>query len=107
MAPHLLGWLALLCYIGAETCAIASLRAPLAAWARLTPVAIAVGLALHFGDLMHRGRELGSVPYRTLGGSVSLFGWMLGIAYLALLLRHRERAMGPFLIPLVLITTAA
>ena len=30
---------------------------------------------------------LGSVPYRTLGGSVSLFGWMLGIAFLVLLLR--------------------
>ena len=98
--------MALFCYVGAETFAIASLIAPRESWARLAGVGIAAGLVLHFGDLMHRGRELGSVPYRTLGGSVSLFGWMLGIAYLLLLLRHRERAMGPFLIPLVVVATA-
>ena len=34
---------------------------------------------------------------------MSFFGWMLGIAYLLLLLRHRERAMGPFLIPFVIL----
>ncbi|MEP6994088.1 MAG: cytochrome c biogenesis protein CcsA [Acidobacteriota bacterium] len=107
MASHPLGWLALLGYIGAEVFAIVSLLAARKAWGRWTPIWIAGGLMLHFGDLMHRARELGSVPYRTLGGSVSLFGWMLGIAYLVLLLRHRERAMGPFLIPMVIVTTAA
>jgi ABC-type uncharacterized transport system permease subunit len=107
MASHLLGWLALVCYIGAEIFAVVSLVAPRESWGRLAPIGIAAGLVLHFGDLMHRARELGSVPYRTLGGSVSLFGWMLGIAYLVLLFRHRERAMGPFLIPLVVLATAA
>jgi ABC-type uncharacterized transport system permease subunit len=48
---------------------------------------------------------LGSVPYRTLEGSVSLFGWMLAIAYLALQVRHRERAIGPFLIPIVILSS--
>ena len=47
----------------------------------------------------------GRCPYRTLGGSVSLFGWMLGVAFLLLVLRHRERAIGPFLIPFVVLTT--
>lgn len=107
MVPHVLGGLALLCYLGAEGFAIAALMAPRASWPRLAPVWIAAGLALHFGDLMRRARELGSVPYRTLGGSVSLFGWMLGIAYLVLLVRHRERAMGAFLIPMVVLATAA
>ena len=44
-----------------------------------------------------------AVPYKTLGGSMSLFGWMLGLSYLALLFRHRERAVGPFLIPFVIL----
>ena len=107
MALHLLGWLAVALYLGAEALAIASLVAPRGTLGKLTPLLVAVGLALHFGDLMHRARALGSVPYRTLGGSVSLFGWMLGIAFLVLLARHRERAIGPFLIPFVVLTTAA
>ena len=32
---------------------------------------------------------------------MALFGWMLAIAYLILPFRHRERAIGPFLIPFV------
>ncbi len=108
MASHALGWLALFCYLGAELLAIATLIAPKPAWPRLTTLAIAAGLALQFADLMHRARVLGSVPYRTLGGSVSLFGWLLGIAYLGLLIRHRgERAMGAFLIPMIVVATAA
>jgi ABC-type uncharacterized transport system permease subunit len=106
MAAHLLGWSALACYLAAEWLAIASLVAPRETLGRLTPALVAGGLALHFGDLMRRAREIGSVPYGTLGGSVSLFGWMLGIAYLVLMLRHRERAMGPFLIPIVIVATA-
>src|SRR5215831_8219637 len=107
MASHALGWLALLCYLGAELLAVATLIAPRPAWSRLTTLAIAAGLALQFADLMHRAHVLGSVPYRTLGGSVSLFGWMLGIAYLVLLVRHRERAMGAFLIPMIVVATLA
>ena len=37
---------------------------------------------------------------------MSLFGWMLGVSYLALLFRHRERAIGPFLIPFVILFSA-
>lgn len=102
---HILGWLALLLYAAAEAFSIVSLlRLRLAAAA---PALLAVGLVLHFLDLHGRGRMLGSVPYRTLGGSMSLFGWMLGITYLALLFRHRERAIGPFLIPFVILFSAA
>jgi len=106
MGSHLLGWLAVAVYAAAEGLAIVSLVRPRAALARAVPAAIAAGLALHFADLMRRAHELSSVPYRTLGGSVSFFGWMLGIAYLALLLRHREQSMGAFLIPFIVIATA-
>jgi ABC-type uncharacterized transport system permease subunit len=106
MGSHLLGWLAVACYAAAELIAVVSLIQPRDTVGRVTPLAVAAGLGLQFADLMHRARELGSVPYRTLGGSVSFFGWMLGIAYLVLLVRHRERAMGPFLIPFVILATA-
>ena len=107
MGSHLLGWIAVALYLGAEALAILALMRPRPAVSRAVPLAIGAGLAVHFGDLMRRARDLSSVPYRTLGGSVSFFGWMLGIAFLALLLRHREQAMGPFLIPFVVIATAA
>src|SRR5215471_17395640 len=106
MGSHLLGWAAVALYLAAEVLAIASLRRPKPAADVAGAVCLAVGLALHFADLELRARALGSVPYRTLEGSVSLFGWMLAIAYLALWIRHRERAMGPFLIPIVVVSTA-
>jgi len=105
MAFHLLGWLGVAFCVGAEASAILALVAPRERLAWLTPALIAAGLALQFRDLLLRARALGSVPYRTLGGSVSLFGWMLGIAFLVLLLRHRERSIGPFLIPFIVLTT--
>ncbi len=107
MPSHLLGWLAVALYLGAEAFAIASLVSPRPGLGKWAPLLVSAGLALQFADLMHRARLLGSVPYRTLGGSVSLFGWMLGIAFLVLLARHRERAIGPFLIPFVIVMTGA
>jgi ABC-type uncharacterized transport system permease subunit len=61
---------------------------------------------LQFANLHARARALGSVPYRTLAGSMALFGWMLAIAFLALHFRHRERGIGPFLIPFVIVFSA-
>src|SRR5215470_5458881 len=107
MASHLYGWLAVACYAAAEAAAIRILVAPRERLAWLPPALVVAGLVLHFRDLILRARALGSVPYRTLGGSVSLFGWMLGIAFLVLLLRHREHAIGPFLIPFIMLMTAA
>jgi ABC-type uncharacterized transport system permease subunit len=61
------------------------------------------GLGLQFAGLLSRARAMHSVPYVTLGGSMSLFGWMLGLSCLALLFRHGDRAIGPFLIPFVIV----
>jgi ABC-type uncharacterized transport system permease subunit len=102
MDPHLLGWLAVLLYLGAEAYAVVSLIRPRVS-ALPGYLLIGAGLVLQFADLESRARALHSVPYRTIGGSLSLFGWMLGLSYLALLFRHRERAVGPFLIPFVLL----
>ena len=106
MVSHLLGWTAIFLYLAAEVLAVVSLRRPKPLTDVSGAVCLAVGLGLHFADLEVRARALGSVPYRTLEGSVSLFGWMLGIAYFALWVRHRERAMGPFLIPIIIVSSA-
>lgn len=97
---HWLGWTAVVLYAAAEALAIRSLFRPRA----LGGVAglVAAGLVAQFAGLYLTAQSAGSVPYRTLGGSMSLFGWMLGLSYLVLVLRHRERAIGPFLIPFVL-----
>lgn len=104
MEGHLLGWLAVLLYAAAETLSILSLIRRRGGTG--VNLLIAVGLALQFADLELRARALHSVPYRTLGGSMSLFAWMLGLSYLALLFRHRERSIGPFLIPFVILFSA-
>src|SRR5215472_1186238 len=104
---HSLGWVAVGFYLAAEVFAVASLRRPRPGLGRAGLVFLALGLAFQFADLEVRARALGSVPYRTLEGSLSLFGWMLGIAFLALQIRHRERAIGPFLIPIVIVASVA
>lgn len=105
MPSNILGWVAVLLYAGAEALSIRSLVRPRAH--AVVPALLAAGLVLHFFDLQARARALGSVPYRTLSGSMLLFGWMLALACLALLLVHRERSIGPFLIPFVLLFSVA
>ena len=105
MDSHPLGWLAVGLYLAAEAYAIFSLVRPRVP-ALPGTLLIGAGLILQFLDLEIRARTLHSVPYRTIGGSLSLFGWMLGLSYLALLFRHRERAVGPFLLPFVIVFSA-
>lgn len=99
-----LGWLAVVLYVAAEAASISTLVRRGRNFASSLVVA---GVILQFADLQLTARILHSVPYRTFGGSLSLFGWMLGVSYLALLFRHRERAIGPFLIPFVIAFSAA
>jgi ABC-type uncharacterized transport system permease subunit len=98
---HALGWIAVVLYSGAEALAIRALVRPKGFGA--APGLVVAGLVAQFADLQLVARTQGSVPYRTLGGSMALFGWMIGFAYLILVFRHRERAIGPFLIPFVLL----
>ena len=70
---------------------------------RFAAVCLAGGLLLHYYALMERGRMLHGVPYEDLWGSLSFFGWMVGLTYLGLELVHRGRSVGPFVLPFVII----
>ncbi|MBC8646858.1 MAG: cytochrome c biogenesis protein CcsA [Thermoanaerobaculia bacterium] len=105
MSSNILAWAAVALYAAAEALSIRSLLRPRSRTG--VPVLLAAGLVLHFIGLYLRARAIGSVPYRTLSGSLLLFGWMLALACLILLVRHGERAIGPFLIPFVLLVSAA
>src|SRR5258706_12270443 len=102
MDSHILGWVAVLLYLGAEAYAIVLLVRPRAPGFPV-PLLIVSGLVLQFADLQLRARALHAVPYGTPGGSMSLFGWMLGRTGLALLFRPGHRAGGPFLIPFLIV----
>lgn len=110
---HALGWLALALYAGAELLSILSLLKPgdapsgavLRGWG--VAVLLGAGLIAQFADLHVTARALNSVPYRTVGGAMSLFSWMLGVSCAALLFRHKDRAIGPFLIPFVILFSLA
>jgi ABC-type uncharacterized transport system permease subunit len=73
-------------------------------WAgRVATALLAAGLATHYFALMERSYALHAVPYEDLYGSMSLLAWFLAFTYLGLELLHRERAMGAFVLPLVLL----
>ena len=61
------------------------------------------GLVLHYLALLDRSRLIHAVPYDDLFGSLSLFAWLLAATYLCLEAIHRRRAVGPFVLPIVLI----
>jgi len=63
----------------------------------------AAGLLLHYFALIERAQVLKAVPYEDLWGSLSLFAWLLGATFLGLELVHRGRAVGPFVLPLVIL----
>ncbi|MGH9676883.1 MAG: cytochrome c biogenesis protein CcsA, partial [Candidatus Acidiferrum sp.] len=46
---------------------------------------------------------LHTVPYHDLYGSMSLFGWLLALTYLGLEMYHRQRSVGAFVLPFILV----
>jgi len=70
---------------------------------RLGTVFLALGLVAHYFALLERSRGLHTVPYHDLYGSMSLFGWLLALTYLALELFHRQRSVGAFVLPFILV----
>jgi len=74
------------------------------AWpGRAATALLAGGLVTHYMALLERAITLHSVPYQDFYGSMSLLAWFLALTYLGLELLHRERAMGAFVLPLVLL----
>lgn len=66
---------------------------------------LAAGLVFHYWGQVQRARELSTVPYQDLYGSMSLFAWLLALTYLGLELRHRQPAVGALVVPFVLLLT--
>ena len=64
---------------------------------------LGLGIAAHYFALLERSRAVGAVPYQDLAGSMSLFAWLLALTYLGLELVHRQRAVGPLVLPFVLV----
>src|SRR5271169_3361945 len=63
---------------------------------------LVAALGLHYLALLQRSRLIHAVPYDDLFGSLSLFAWLLAATYLCLEAIHRRRAVGPFVLPIVL-----
>jgi len=61
------------------------------------------GIAVHWQLLLERGREVHAVPYQDLYGSMSLLAWFLAVTYLGLEVYHRQRSVGPFVLPFVIL----
>jgi ABC-type transport system involved in cytochrome c biogenesis permease subunit len=70
---------------------------------RLGTVFLGLGLVAHYFALLERSRGLNTVPYHDLYGSMSLFGWLLAVTYLALEFYHRQRSVGAFVVPFILV----
>lgn len=70
---------------------------------RLATLLLSAALAAHYFALLERARIVHAVPYEDLYGSMSLFGWLLGVTYLGLELYHRQHSVGAFVLPLVVI----
>ncbi len=99
-------------YLGLLTLAIYAASLGLYVWhlnvnqraiGRAATLCLAAGILLHYLALLERSRWVHSVPYQDLYGSMSLFGWLLGITYLGLELWHRQRSVGPFVLPFVIV----
>ena len=70
---------------------------------RLGTLLLGLGLVAHYFALLERSRGLHTVPYHDLYGSMSLFGWLLALTYLGLELFHRQRSVGAFVLPFILV----
>ena len=70
---------------------------------KLGTLLLGVGLVAHYFALLERSRGLHQVPYHDLYGSMSLFGWLLALTYLGLELYHRQRSVGAFVLPFILV----
>jgi len=69
----------------------------------LGTILLVLGIVAHYFALQERSRGLHTVPYHDLYGSMSLFGWLLAVTYLGLEIYHRQRSVGAFVLPFILI----
>jgi ABC-type transport system involved in cytochrome c biogenesis permease subunit len=94
---------ALVLYVLAAGLYLLNLYRPSTAVGWAATVAAALGALLNFASLYARALALGTVPYRDLMGSMKLFGFFLAVLNVVLELRHKDRSLGPFLMPAALV----
>ena len=70
---------------------------------RLATTLMFLGLVAHYLSLLMRAKGTHTVPYHDLQGSMSLFGWLLAVTYLCLEIYHRQRTVGAFVLPIILV----
>jgi len=100
--PTLLASLTLGLYLAALALYAWNLSSGSHRWAgRGATASLVLALLLHYFALIERSREVQAVPYNDLYGSMSLFAWMLAFTYLLVETIHRQRSMGPFVLPFV------
>src|SRR5580700_6212433 len=101
--PHLFLFLTIAAYVFSLGSYSRYLRAGKEISGRLGTVFLVLGLVAHYFALLERSRGSHTVPYHDLYGSMSLFGWLLALTYLGLEFYHRQRSVGAFAMPFVLI----
>ena len=92
----------LLFYAASLALYVWNLREPSRAAGLGATTCLVAGLGLHYLALLARSRLIHAVPYDDLFGSLSLFAWLVAFTYLCLEAIHRRRAVGPFVLPIVL-----
>ena len=70
---------------------------------RMATALLVVGLGAHWLELLERARAVNNVPYQDLYGSMSLFAWLLVLSYAVVERIHRQRSVGPLILPLVIV----
>src|SRR5947207_373301 len=98
-AHLLLGIGALFGYAAASALYVSNLYRPRVGAGRAATALAAVGVALNLAALYSRAALLHAVPYRDLLGSMALFGFFLGALNVLLEVLHKDRSLGPFLVP--------
>ena len=101
--PHLFLFLTILTYGISLAAYLRFLYAGNELGGRLGTVFLIAGLVTHYFALLERSRGLHTVPYHDLYGSLSLFGWLLALTYLGLEVYHRQRSVGAFVVPVVIV----
>src|ERR1700733_15140404 len=101
--PNHMGYLSLALYAASFLCYARLLYAPNVWLGRLATLLLTGGIVLHYFALLDRTAAMHAVPYDDLYGSMSLFAWLLGVTYLGLELFHRQRSVGAFVTPILLV----
>src|SRR5258708_14625564 len=70
---------------------------------RFGTLLLALGVVAHYFALLERSRGSHTVPYHDLYGAMSLFGWLLALAYVGLEFYRQQLLVGTLVLPFILV----